>query len=61
MKKVAKLILLIVCRVVLGKTLRDGSVLIVNGLHDGDIIITNNLSKLQEGTDVIDSSVSQSQ
>ena len=50
-----------ITRVVLGKTLRDGSVLIVNGLHDGDIIITNNLSKLQEGTDVIDSSVSQSQ
>ncbi len=41
-----------IARVTLGKTLKNGSVLIVDGLKDGDVLITNNLAKLREGMGV---------
>ncbi len=42
-----------IVRVTLGKTLKDGLVIITSGLNNGDVLITNNLSKLRDGMGVI--------
>lgn len=39
-------------RLTLGKMLKNGQVVVLGGLQDGDILITNNLSKLRQGADV---------
>ena len=42
-----------ITRVTLGKMLKeDGLVIITSGLDNGDVLITNNLSKLRDGMDV---------
>lgn len=39
-------------RVSLGKMLKNGQVIVLSGLQDGDMLITNNLTKLRQGSEV---------
>lgn len=39
-------------RLSLGKMLKNGQVIVLSGLQDGDMLITNNLTKLRQGSEV---------
>lgn len=39
-------------RVSLGKMLKNGQVIVLSGLQDGDMLITNNLTKLRQGSEI---------
>lgn len=41
-----------IARLMLGKMLKNGQVIVLSGLQDGDILITNNLTKLRQGSEV---------
>ncbi|WP_394951982.1 efflux RND transporter periplasmic adaptor subunit [uncultured Helicobacter sp.] len=41
-----------ITRLMLGKMLKNGQVIVLSGLQDGDILITNNLTKLRQGSEV---------
>ena len=39
-------------RLSLGKMLKNGQVIVLSGLQDGDMLITNNLTKLRQGSEI---------
>lgn len=41
-----------IARLTLGKMLKNGQVIVLSGLQDGDMLITNNLTKLRQGSEI---------